>query len=72
MDNGVVKKVDELGRIVIPKDIRKTGSGWWLRSPGLHSFYAAFVNYDGSVYDFGSYVYDDVYVTMDTSNLRTQ
>lgn len=23
MDNGVVKKVDELGRIVIPKDIRK-------------------------------------------------
>ena len=30
---------------------------WWLRSPGLHSYYAAFVYDDGSVYYIVYYVY---------------
>ena len=39
------------------------GNGyWWLRSPGSYSTYAAFVNYDGHVYEGGdivdSYKYD--------------
>ena len=34
-------------------------SWWWLRSPGINSTTAAFVNYGGSVYSNGHKVYDD-------------
>ena len=30
---------------------------WWLRSPGIKRDYAAIVISDGSIYDYGSYVY---------------
>ncbi|MBE6019797.1 MAG: toll/interleukin-1 receptor domain-containing protein [Clostridiales bacterium] len=38
----------------------KAGNGncwWWLRSPGSISCFAAYVNFDGSVYDYGNYIY---------------
>ncbi len=47
-------------------DIVKTASGeamccWWLRSPGNNQYFAAYVNYFGSVDYIGDYV-DDAYV----------
>ncbi|MBR2572633.1 MAG: hypothetical protein IKE30_11020, partial [Clostridia bacterium] len=34
------------------------GNGWWwLRSPGNRGNFAARINYDGSVYNYGDYVY---------------
>ena len=37
------------------------GDGWWwLRSPGLSGFYAAYVNIAGSVFDFGINVNHDI------------
>ena len=36
---------------------RGCGTGWWwLRSPGINSFKATFVNSDGDVYERGIYV----------------
>ena len=32
---------------------RATGTWWWLRSPGNTRNYAAFVNVNGSIYDYG-------------------
>ena len=48
---------------------------WWLRSPGYRSNGAAYVNYVGSVYNYGYYVYDNgpairpVLITPDISHL---
>lgn len=39
--------------------IPKIPCWWWLRSPGNDSDRAAFVNYDGSVYYYGYYIYND-------------
>ncbi|MCR4595006.1 MAG: DUF6273 domain-containing protein, partial [Clostridiales bacterium] len=38
------------------RDIRGQKSWWWLRSPGNHSYNAAYVYYVGSVSDRGAYV----------------
>ena len=32
---------------------------WWLRSPGLYTYYAAYVDYDGYALELGGYVCDD-------------
>ena len=43
----------------------KAGNGncwWWLRSPGNNFDHAAYVNYDGSVNNSGSFVYDNMAV----------
>ena len=36
---------------------------WWLRSPGLYAYYAAYVNFGGSVDDTGDYV-DSPYIAV--------
>ena len=47
---------------------------WWLRSPGRHQNFAAYVNYDGSVYYYGScvnYDSDCVRPALILSNLKS-
>ena len=38
------------------ENIPKIFCWWWLRSPGTHSYDAAYVRHDGAVYSYGHYV----------------
>ncbi|MCI8963156.1 MAG: hypothetical protein HFG37_05515 [Eubacterium sp.] len=43
---------------------------WWLRSPGLNSYYASFVNFIGNVRTSGNIVYIDDYATRPALHLN--